>query len=84
MLTFDFLSQMSTLTDMQLVGELGWTGQAIFDATGLVIAQYRPPYGDTDYRVSAIAREVFGLKTIMWDFDTSDWCIHFGSVRNVL
>lgn len=66
---------MTTLTDMQVLGELGWTSQIIFDETGLLPAFWRPPYGDVDERVRAIAREVFGLTTVIWDQDTFDWCL---------
>lgn len=33
---------------------------------------WRPPYGDTDVRVHAIAKEIFGLSAILWnqEYDT--------------
>ena len=38
---------------------MGWTLELIANSTGGRIPKYwRPPYGDTDLRVSAIAREV--------------------------
>jgi chitin deacetylase len=67
---------MSTLTDLQVLGELGWTMQIIYDeANGLVPAYWRPPYGDVDMRVRAIAKNVFGLTTILWNQDSKDWCL---------
>ncbi|KAK4703861.1 chitin deacetylase, partial [Phenoliferia sp. Uapishka_3] len=66
---------MTTLTDMQILGELGWTAQIINDLSGIVPAFWRPPYGDLDNRVRAIAREVFGLYNIVWNQDTFDWCL---------
>lgn len=34
---------MTTMTDMQILGEIGWTAQIIFDQSGLVPAFWRPP-----------------------------------------
>ncbi|GAA6030047.1 hypothetical protein JCM8097_009229 [Rhodosporidiobolus ruineniae] len=67
---------MTTLTDMQILGELGWTAQVIYDLSGFAPAWWRPPYGDTDDRVRAIAEQVFGLKLASWDRDSSDWCLN--------
>ncbi|KAM0749862.1 glycoside hydrolase/deacetylase [Meredithblackwellia eburnea MCA 4105] len=68
----------TTLTDMQVLGELGWTAQIIFDQSGHVPAYWRPPYGDVDNRVRSIAREVFGMYTVIWNKDTNDWCLSDG------
>lgn len=65
----------TTLTDAQIVGELGWTMQIIYDITGLVPTSWRPPYGNVDSRVRAIAKHVFGLRTILWNNDSLDWCL---------
>ncbi|GJE84012.1 carbohydrate esterase family 4 protein [Phanerochaete sordida] len=68
---------MTTLTNEQLVGEFGWTMEIIHNSTGGRLPKYwRPPYGDSDNRVSAIAKEVFGLQTIIWNQDTEDWSIN--------
>ena len=32
----------------------------------------RPPYGDVDDRVRAIAWQM-GMRTVLWDEDTNDW-----------
>ena len=67
---------MSTLTNEQLVADLGWCIQIIHDSTGgRVPAFWRPPYGDSDNRVRAIAKEIFGLTTVIWNFDSDDWNI---------
>ncbi|EPQ28750.1 uncharacterized protein PFL1_03553 [Pseudozyma flocculosa PF-1] len=67
---------MTTLTNEQIVGELGWTMQAIADQSGGYIPRYwRPPQGDIDNRVRAIAEEVFGLTSVIWNKDTDDWCL---------
>ncbi|KNZ60197.1 uncharacterized protein VP01_1598g7 [Puccinia sorghi] len=58
-----------------IVGELGWTMQLIHDRSrkGVICAHWRPPYGelasDIDQRVQAIAKHVFGLKSILWLYD---------------
>ncbi|GAA5870927.1 hypothetical protein JCM16303_001632 [Sporobolomyces ruberrimus] len=69
-------SYMTTMTDEQLLGELGWTAQLIYDYSGLAPAYWRPPYGDVDNRVRAIAQEVFGLTTVIWNIDSDDWCLN--------
>jgi len=67
---------LTTLSNLQLVGEFGWTMQLIHNSTGgRVTKYYRPPYGDADNRVRAIAKEVFGLEAIIWNQDTEDWSI---------
>jgi len=59
---------MTALSNADVVAQLGWTLQAIYNSTGGRLARYwRPPYGDTDARVSAIAREVFGLTCVIWN-----------------
>lgn len=67
---------MSTLSDQAVLGEIGWTLQIIFDLSGgRLPAYWRPPYGDADNRVRAIAKKVFGLQTVIWNHDTNDWCV---------
>jgi chitin deacetylase len=46
---------------------------------------FRPPYGDIDNRVRAIAREVFGMYNVLWNTDTHDWCLQLtGGVSHAL
>lgn len=66
---------MTTMNDMQVLGELGWASQVIYDQTGLVPAFWRPPYGDVDDRVRAIAKHVFDMYTVLWNQDTFDWSL---------
>ncbi|KAI0068746.1 glycoside hydrolase/deacetylase [Artomyces pyxidatus] len=67
---------MTELTSMDVVAQIGWTMQIIHDSTGGRVPRFwRPPYGDTDARVSAIAKEVFGLTTIIWNQDSEDWTL---------
>ena len=50
------------------MSELGWTMQLISDLNGGRLPRYwRPPFGDVDNRVRAIAKGVFGLETVVWN-----------------
>ncbi|CUA72086.1 hypothetical protein RSOLAG22IIIB_10059 [Rhizoctonia solani] len=72
--------QMTTLTNEMVLAELGWTCQIIHDSTGGRLPLYwRPSYGDSDARVRAIAKEVLGLETVIWNDDTNDWKIPQGT-----
>ena len=81
-------AHLTTRSDAEIVGELGWTMQIIYDLTGHIPRYYRPPYGDVgalaarvdrsdraDARVRTIAEHVFGLKTVIWNYDSEDWSI---------
>ncbi|KAF8076387.1 hypothetical protein FPV67DRAFT_1471515, partial [Lyophyllum atratum] len=71
---------MTTLTNLEVLGQLGWTAELIRNSTGGRIPKYwRPPYGDSDTRVRAIALEVFGMQTVIWNDDTEDWGLTTGA-----
>ncbi|WFD29884.1 hypothetical protein MSPP1_000898 [Malassezia sp. CBS 17886] len=65
---------MTTLTSEQVFAELFYTARMIKDVTGVTVRCWRPPYGDVDDRVRAIATGL-GLRTILWSDDTNDWNI---------
>ncbi|KAG9017524.1 hypothetical protein FRB90_000949 [Tulasnella sp. 427] len=66
---------MTSLSNEEAMAELGWTMQIIYDMTGGRVPRYwRPPYGDSDNRIRAIAR-LFGLQQVDWNQDTDDWQI---------
>ncbi|KAK0206558.1 hypothetical protein DFS33DRAFT_1272999 [Desarmillaria ectypa] len=70
---------MTTLSNLQIVAQLGWTMEIIHNSTGGRVPRFwRPPYGDSDNRVRAIALEVFGLECIIWNQDTDDWSLATG------
>ncbi|KAG9105334.1 chitin deacetylase, partial [Ceratobasidium sp. 392] len=79
-------SALTTLTNEQIVAELGWTRKAIYDVTGVTTLTMRPPYGDIDDRVRAIAMAM-NLTPVIWtgvgqdEFDTSDWRIPGGTAN---
>lgn len=59
---------MTTQNNTQLLAQFGWTMQVISDLTGGRVPRYwRPPYGDSDNRVRAIAKYVFNLTQIDWN-----------------
>ncbi|GAA5991745.1 hypothetical protein JCM10908_001119 [Rhodotorula pacifica] len=73
-------SSLTTLSNEEIVAELGWTMKIIRDITGVTPNTFRPPYGDIDDRVRYIALQM-GLRPIIWTvvngqvFDTRDWQI---------
>ncbi|KIY65688.1 carbohydrate esterase family 4 protein [Cylindrobasidium torrendii FP15055 ss-10] len=70
---------MTGLSNEDVVAELGWTLEIIRQSTGGRISNcWRPPTGDADNRVRAIASEIFGLDLIMWNQDTWDWKLSTG------
>ncbi|PVG00996.1 putative chitin deacetylase [Serendipita vermifera] len=76
---------LTTLTNEQIVAELGWTAKIIKDVTGVTPNTFRPPYGDIDDRVRAIG-QAMGFTAVIWtgynndNFDTNDWHIGAGTV----
>ncbi|KAF9203675.1 chitin deacetylase [Haplosporangium sp. Z 27] len=74
---------LTTLTNEQIVAELKWTEKFIFDTTGYKVKYFRPPYGDVDNRVRAIAREL-GFKTVIWtsQWDTQDWQLEENTITH--
>lgn len=69
-------SLQSSKDNYEILGELGWTMQIIYDLSGRVPKYWRPPQGDIDNRVRAIAEQVFNLTAVMWDDECNDWCLH--------
>jgi peptidoglycan/xylan/chitin deacetylase (PgdA/CDA1 family) len=77
---------LTTQTNEQIIAELGWTAKVIKDITGVTPNTMRPPYGDIDDRVRAIAMAM-GMTPIIWttdtsggNYDTNDWHIPAGTV----
>lgn len=65
---------MTALNSSQAFAELYYTIKAIKDVVGVTPTAWRPPYGDVDDRIRAIATAL-GLRTVLWSDDTSDWKI---------
>jgi hypothetical protein len=80
---------LTALTNAEIVAELGWTRHAIRKVLGVSPTTMRPPFGDIDDRVRAIAMAM-GMIPIMWtrtpsggQFDTNDWRVAGGLVNGV-
>lgn len=76
---------LTNLTNEQIVAELGWTMKSIRETIGVTPNTFRPPYGDIDDRVRAVAAKM-GLTPVMWsgvEFDTTDWNIPGGRATGV-
>ncbi|KAI6136442.1 carbohydrate esterase family 4 protein [Pisolithus sp. B1] len=56
---------LTALTNAEAFAELWYI-------VGVTPTCWRPPYGDVDNRIRAIANAL-GLMTIMWQFDSEDW-----------
>ncbi|CAO1639546.1 unnamed protein product [Sympodiomycopsis kandeliae] len=65
----------SANTNEEILGDLAWTMQIIYDRTGRIPNLWRPPQGDVDNRVRAVAEEVLGLQCVLWKADSNDWCL---------
>ncbi|KAJ3510061.1 hypothetical protein NLJ89_g4884 [Agrocybe chaxingu] len=78
---------LTTLTNEQIVAELGWTRLAIQTVLGVTPITMRPPKGDIDDRVRAISLAM-GLIPILWTstpdggkFDSFDWRVAGGEIE---
>ena len=65
---------MTAFPDEQVFAELYYTAKAIKDIVGVTPTCWRPPFGDIDDRVRAIATGL-GLESVLWTDDTDDWKI---------
>ncbi|KAI9030770.1 hypothetical protein CLU79DRAFT_785724 [Phycomyces nitens] len=63
---------MTSLTNEQVVAQFYWTQKAIKQVLGITPKCWRPPFGDVDDRIRAIAWQM-GMRTILWDQDSNDW-----------
>ncbi|KAF8757810.1 Polysaccharide deacetylase [Rhizoctonia solani] len=75
---------LTTLTNEEIIAELGWNKKAIKDVIGVTPKGMRPPYGDIDDRVRAICKAM-NLTPVMWttegelQYDSNDWRVNDGS-----
>jgi len=63
---------MTAVASESVFAELYYTMQMIKLATGVTPTCWRPPYGDIDDRVRAVATAL-GLRSILWQYDSNDW-----------
>ncbi|KAI9001688.1 hypothetical protein BC832DRAFT_522053, partial [Gaertneriomyces semiglobifer] len=59
---------LTSLTNAEIVAELKYTESIIYETIGVVVKVFRPPYGDIDDRVRAIA-SALGYTAVMWTTD---------------
>jgi peptidoglycan/xylan/chitin deacetylase (PgdA/CDA1 family) len=74
------MQPLTSLTNEQVVAELGWTREIIKIITGVTPTTMRAPFGDIDDRVRAISLAM-GMIPIQWTrtaaagpFDTNGSC----------
>jgi peptidoglycan/xylan/chitin deacetylase (PgdA/CDA1 family) len=63
---------LTQLSQAQIDSEIGRTQQAIANAGGGTPKLFRPPYGETNATVKAVAAK-YGLTEVIWDVDSQDW-----------
>jgi peptidoglycan/xylan/chitin deacetylase (PgdA/CDA1 family) len=68
---------LTTLTTEEVVAELQYTIKAIEEVTGVKPKYLRPPFGDFDDRIRAIAKSM-GLTIVGWNWDSNDWKLNNG------
>ncbi|KAI6144177.1 carbohydrate esterase family 4 protein [Pisolithus tinctorius] len=77
---------LTSLTNDEAFSELWYSGwlsisrmQIIKLVVGVTPTCWRPPFGDVDDRIRAIANAL-GLTTIMWQYDSNDWRVGSGNI----
>ena len=63
---------LTQLGQSQIDSEISRTQQAIANAGAGTPVLFRPPYGETNATVKAVAAK-YGLTQIIWDVDSQDW-----------
>ncbi|MEH0416272.1 polysaccharide deacetylase family protein [Streptomyces sp. B21-083] len=63
---------LTQLAQSQVDSEISRTQQAVANAGGGNPVLFRPPYGETNATVKAVAAK-YGLTQIIWDVDSQDW-----------
>ncbi|KIK61546.1 carbohydrate esterase family 4 protein [Collybiopsis luxurians FD-317 M1] len=70
---------MTTISSENAFAELWYCVQMIKLVIGVTPTCWRPPFGDVDDRIRAIANAL-GLQTIMWKYDTADASINGNTI----
>ena len=63
---------LTRLSQAQIDSEISRTQQGIAGAGGGTPRLFRPPYGETNATVRAVAAK-YGLTQVIWDVDSQDW-----------
>ena len=56
---------LTTLTNEEVIAELGWSKQVMKDVLGVTPLYWRPPFGDIDDRIRAIG-QALNLIPVIW------------------
>lgn len=70
---------MTGFVSQDAFAELYYSIKAIKLVLGVTVTCWRPPFGDVDDRIRAIANAL-GLRTIIWQYDTFDWEEQSGNI----
>ncbi|KAF8639061.1 hypothetical protein AX17_001757 [Amanita inopinata Kibby_2008] len=73
---------MTAFSSRDAFAELYYSIKAIKLVVGVTPTCWRPPFGDVDDRIRAIATSL-GLRTILWGYDSNDWRAGVGNVTAV-
>jgi peptidoglycan/xylan/chitin deacetylase (PgdA/CDA1 family) len=65
-------NSLPTLTNEQIVAEIGYTIKIVKEVIGVAPSFIRAPYGEIDERVRAIVKAM-GLTHVYWTRDSNDW-----------
>lgn len=63
---------LTSLNQMEVIREISWTANILYDIIGVVPRYVRPPYGDLNQRTRTLIN-MMGFTTILWSKDTDDW-----------
>lgn len=66
---------LTSLDTEVVIAELEWTAMAIQEVIGVRPKYFRPPFGDIDDRVRAIASQM-KLIPVIWNFDSRDFTLN--------
>jgi peptidoglycan/xylan/chitin deacetylase (PgdA/CDA1 family) len=72
---------MTAFPSQDAFAELWYSMKAIKLVTGVTPTCWRPPYGDVDDRIRAIANAL-GLQTIIWKYDSFDWRVGTANITS--
>ncbi|TFK19521.1 carbohydrate esterase family 4 protein [Coprinopsis marcescibilis] len=72
---------MTSFTNRDAFAELYYSMQAIKLVTDVTPTCWRPPFGDVDDRIRAIA-DGLGLRTVLWKYDTNDWRVETSEISD--
>lgn len=61
-----------SLSNEDIIAQIEWSIWSMNATSGHLPKYFRPPYGGIDNRVRSIVNQ-FGLKTVLWNYDTLDW-----------